>query len=279
MDENCPEGEVCRDGACAGTPAPNAACEPERIIQLAGFGRYTGDTTGRPYGLAATCSETDQAPSGPSNPIRRRYTGLRHHTGSAFDTVLSVRRACENQEISCNDDLAEQEIVQSKLQFDAVAGTPYFIVVDGWNLSAPKSGEYVLSINQGRCADALELCAENNTCPGTCREPIVIASEGEWEVDTTDAATSIDQTSCTNAVGPEAVFQLTDGLSRHPVFVVGTDASYDTAISVRNGCADPNSEVACNDDVNDARLSAQVEYFVERGDRTVCLGRQPERGW
>ena len=52
---------------------------------------------------------------------------------------------------------------------------------------------------------------------------------------------------------------------------VGTDASYDTAISVRNGCADPNSEVACNDDVNDARLSAQVEYFVERETEPFVL--------
>ena len=274
LDANCPEGEVCRDGACALPPAPNAACELERIIQLAGFGRFTGDTTGRPYGLVATCSETDQAPEVVHQIQFDENTPVCVTTqGSAFDTVLSVRRAlCVGGEIACNDDIAEQEIVQSKLQFDAVAGTPYFIVVDGWNLSAPKSGEYVLSINQGRCADALGFCAENNTCPGTCREPIVVASEGEWEVDTTDAATSIDQTSCTNAVGPEAVFQLQmDYRGTLCLSTVGTDASYDTAISVRNGCADPNSEVACNDDVNDARLSAQVEYFVERETEPFVL--------
>ena len=52
--------------------------------------------------------------------------------GSAFDTVLSVHRAlCVGGEIACNDDIAEQEIVQSKLQFDAVAGTLFHCVMAG----------------------------------------------------------------------------------------------------------------------------------------------------
>ena len=264
-DENCEEGEICRDGACQQPPGPNAACQPDLIVQLDGPGRYSGRTEGGPFGLDATCSDTGDKPEVVHRVQFDSDTPVCVSTqGSNFDTVLSVRRTCENQEVACNDDLAEPTIIQSKLEFNATAGTDYYVIVDGWNLAAPGFGDYVLTIVEGRCADAPGLCEQDGTCPGTCRDPIVIRAEGEWEIDTSDAAAAIDQASCTNTVGPEAVFSLQlEHQGAVCLTTFGTDESYDTAISLRNNCADTNSEIACNDDATDNGVFSQVELLLD----------------
>ncbi len=61
---------------------------------------------------------------------------------SDFDTVLYVLDTCGGVELACNDQAAGTN--QSELTFDAVAGTTYVVVVDGWNNA---TGNFDLNIN------------------------------------------------------------------------------------------------------------------------------------
>ena len=42
----------------------------------------------------------------------------------------------------------------------------------------------------------------------------------------------------------------------------GSEVGYDTVISLRNTCGDINSELACNDDINDDNIYSQLEIEV-----------------
>jgi len=67
--------------------------------------------------------------------------------GSDFDTLLAVYTGSDVSalsQVAANDDIVYTSNVQSRVVFDAVAGTVYQIAVDGWNNA---SGRFVLNIN------------------------------------------------------------------------------------------------------------------------------------
>ena len=269
LDVHCPDGDVCLDGLCQEPPGPNAACEPEALVALPGAGRYEGNTTGKPFGLNARCADTEEQPEVVHQVRFDRDTPICVSTvGSSFDTVLSVRRArCDGNEVACNDDVTDQGPSQSKLEFNANAGVDYYVVVDGWNLGFPSSGDYVLDIAEGRCADAPGPCAADDSCPGTCSAPTLVDQFGEWEENTLLAGAAIDTHSCSNAVGPEAVYQLGfDARTTVCLSTYGSDPNNDTVVSVRNDCRTQNNTIACNDDYAEHTVHSEIELDLEEGD-------------
>ncbi len=73
--------------------------------------------------------------------------------GSGFDTDLEVQGAAVNGvnglTVASNDD-ASPGIAQSRLKFDAVEGSNYWFVVDGFNFGAgSQGGRVILSLNPG----------------------------------------------------------------------------------------------------------------------------------
>ena len=70
--------------------------------------------------------------------------------GSDYDTVLYVVDDCGGNELACNDEAFSTS--QSSVELDAVAGTTYVVVVDGWDGA---SGNHVLNITEsfGQCID------------------------------------------------------------------------------------------------------------------------------
>jgi hypothetical protein len=63
--------------------------------------------------------------------------------GSVFDTVLYVVEGCDPAaRVACNDDAFAFEIT-SELIFEAEAGVPYYIVVDGYGAA---SGDFELVV-------------------------------------------------------------------------------------------------------------------------------------
>jgi len=69
------------------------------------------------------------------------------HPGTNFDTVLAVLDACDDPptEVACNDDCAALNDRSACVNFFAVAGQTYLIVVTGF---ASSSGDFEMSITQ-----------------------------------------------------------------------------------------------------------------------------------
>ena len=57
-------------------------------------------------------------------------------TGSDFDTVMAVRTQCASvaSEMLCDDDGGDG--LQSRVEFNAAAGTPYYVVVHGYGANS-----------------------------------------------------------------------------------------------------------------------------------------------
>lgn len=74
--------------------------------------------------------------------------------GSNFDTVMGVYTGSAVNaltSIASNDDEVSGEVRTSKLAFNAVAGTTYYIAIDGWNASY---GQVTLTLSTGATASA-----------------------------------------------------------------------------------------------------------------------------
>ncbi|MEZ4469162.1 MAG: hypothetical protein R3F43_33175, partial [bacterium] len=68
--------------------------------------------------------------------------------GSAIDTLLYVRTTCadERSELACNDD--DGDALSSAVTLDAVAGTDYWVIVDGYDGA---EGPYLIHVTPGAC--------------------------------------------------------------------------------------------------------------------------------
>ncbi|MCB1060193.1 MAG: hypothetical protein KDB65_08170 [Calditrichaeota bacterium] len=155
--------------------------------------------------------------------------------GSGYDTGLEVRTggACPGTTfIDCNDDFCD---LQSQLQFVALAGVTYYILVDGYWGSA---GSYALSIT------GEQFIPENNTCPGTAITSFPFVDFGD-----TRCATDNFTGSCMfSSASPDVIYNLSvDNCQTITASLCGS--GFDTGLLVRTGGGCPGTtEVACNDD-------------------------------
>ena len=126
--------------ACAPKAEDTSEWSGELEDPTACFHREVPASTGTPavVGTTAFASADERAPCGRAAGPELRYRwrpdesrSYRIHTGGTeFDTVLYVFEGCTRRPVACNDD--HEETLQSLVAFDAEAGAPYIVVIDGF---------------------------------------------------------------------------------------------------------------------------------------------------
>lgn len=119
------------------------------------FSGGTTQVTGATIGGTAQGGEPRHDSEDPSHSIWWRWTATSNSTvtlstmGSNFDTVAAVYTGSAVNaltSVASNDDEESGEVRTSKLAFNPVAGTTYFVAVDGWNASY---GQVTLTLTTG----------------------------------------------------------------------------------------------------------------------------------
>ena len=137
----CAEGALCNDNCTA-----CVTCDDATLVPAAG-GVLTGTTVGAASALGSSCGGDFSAPEqifawtpSTSHVATLRTTGRT----TDYDTTLYVREeSCLSADVACNDD-AVPGTFQSSVTLPVVAGTRYFIVVDGFGVEA---GSFTLSVD------------------------------------------------------------------------------------------------------------------------------------
>ncbi len=147
-DDGGPEGTADDGGSPdaaddTGDADASPGCTPDASSSAIGTAVFSGSTAGaRNEPRTSTCPqggpEALLAWTAPRSGYYRFDT-----TSSRFDTVLSVRRACDGPEIACNDDGAG---IRSSLTLPAAEGETLLLTVDG---AAPaSSGDYAVDVTE-----------------------------------------------------------------------------------------------------------------------------------
>ncbi len=286
IDADCPENQICEEGICVEAPQNSCALS----IPIDHFGRYFGDTRGTLTEQRGSC-----AGNGPeqvfSLSVDEPIMLCINTVQTNFDTVLYARTDCmdPNSEIVCNDDDDRFE-TRSAIEINAEVGVEYSIFMDGYS----RGGEFIMDVTPGscevicgnndmcgegqvciesqcrqsRCAHHEE-CPEGSLCGGVCAEgqaceeiPIPLDHFGIYEGSTIAAPDVLDGACHGN--GPEQVFTLSSDISE--LYCLHTaGSSYDTVLHVLQDCADPQSQVICNDDGSPLGTRSFIELEVEAG--------------
>ncbi len=109
-------------------------------VVISANGRYTGTTAGRVDNYNGTCGLGGSADVVYSLVARTTGTLTIDTIGSGFDTVLYASTTCGTSTI-CDDDGGGS--LTSRISLPVVAGSTYYIIVDGYNGA---SGAYVLNV-------------------------------------------------------------------------------------------------------------------------------------
>ncbi len=288
----CGADEQCSAaGACEALP-PDHACDLARPMDHWGDD-YRGTTVGAFSTERGSCA--GRGPEAVWAFALDAAGCVRLSTaGSAYDTVLHVRRDCGDaaSEVACNDDAAG---LQSAVEVEAEAEQTYWVFVDGY--SENSAGEYSLSIepcepppptcpDDAQCGD--RVCGPDPVCGlscgacglrercddgGQCVAAADACEAAQWlgafgaQPGNTTGAFATQQGSCAGR-GPEQVWGF--ALAEPACIRLSTEgSSFDTVLHVRREvCGDVAAEVGCNDDavglqsVVELQAEADVAYWV-----------------
>ena len=202
--------------------------------------------------------------------------------GSEYDTVLYVRTTCEVEtDVVCDDDT---DGLQSEVQFDAVAGQVYFVVVDAFGAG---EGEYTFDLRLGPCgvAPSAEVCddgldndqdgsadCDDAECAdqGFCVDALYTCANAPFvdegaNVGTTAGLENIHEGSCQTLDGPEAVHRI--AVTADTTVCLDTaGSSFDTVLYVREAACGDGDELGCHDDVLAPDLTSQLEVELVAGE-------------
>ncbi len=145
-DADCDGGQVCVQTACVDPgprPVGDGTClRPIPVVE----GVTRGTTVGQLNVHEGTCSSAG-GDMVHSLSVDAATTVCVDTVGSGYDTALHVRAdqcADVEAEVGCNDDAIG---LRSQLQFEAAAGTTYYVIVDGFRAE----GAYVLNVAYAAC--------------------------------------------------------------------------------------------------------------------------------
>mgnify|MGYP000138537073 CR=1 FL=1 len=292
----CGEDEFCNAGQCVERGVGDI-CETAEAIDPVDQS-LTGD-------LSVGYSNTRRGDCGGNGPERIYTFTLEEETSllataTGFDTVLHLRRACNegNSQILCVDDSEPPGDRGSQLQIDLEPGD-YTLMMDSFR--AETAGVFTLELEFGPvCEEICELgvpvcedeatvrtcvadeggcpvlgdlieCGEGEVCQnGNCFVPGEgDQCEGAVEIEAVSQVLSGDtrqgyrnnhQGSCAGE-GPEQVFTFTlDSRTRFQAQSFG----YDTVLYLRRGCED-DAEVACNDDISRQERNSALIGVLDAG--------------
>lgn len=219
-------------------PAPRGgpgSCEEP--WELAANERRRGDTQGADSVMTGSCIAGGQAPEHVYSFVVSQRSLVTASLDSSYDGAIYILGACGDvrSELACNDDAPTTS--HSETQATLEPGT-YYLVVDGYGTAA---GEYEVSYSVTTLRPPGELCrAASPLTPG---QPISGTTAGE---------TSSFEGSCAGQ-GADRVYTL--DVSQPSRARIRMQSTHDGVVYVRSVCADPSTEVACNDDFRDTRHS------------------------
>jgi hypothetical protein len=191
--------------------------------------------------------------------------------GSDFDTVLSVRTACDDaaSEVVCNDDT---DGPTSSVAFDAAPGRDYFVIVDGFGDSA---GATVLNYTLVR-EDAPPVCGPDDTgcapgercfgfacgaVAGACADAAVLGVAQTLRGDNSGAQNNFAASCGRGTVDQIYAFMVpADG----NVIVDTRGSVLDTVLSVFEACDPDAAALVCNDD-GVGTVSSEVRFRASAG--------------
>jgi hypothetical protein len=151
-----------------------SSCLSHQAIDIGTQQRIVSNTAGNPSEFEA-CRSNNAPEQVFVFTLRQAVDRITIDTrGSSFDTLLSIRRSCEDprSELACNDDVGQSQY--SAIILDQPSLGDYFVIVDGF---ADTSGVVVLNILatvalEDKCPPegSLVQCPRGSTCSseGTC---------------------------------------------------------------------------------------------------------------
>ncbi len=176
--DNDGDGDTDLDDLSCGAPtdpSEASACAGREAVEVSYTRRAVTSSEGAPARFEA-CRSNDAPEQVFVFTLRQPVSYLYLSTaGSGFDTLMSVRRSCDDpaSEVACNDDAGGAR--SSAVQLDNPALGEYFIIVDGY---AQEQGLVVLTVEAG-VADGepcppeggAVTCARGSACAGEVGTP------------------------------------------------------------------------------------------------------------
>lgn len=184
---------------------------------------------------------------------------------TAFDTLIYARTTCGDveSELACDDDLPDG--VASGMGFEVVAGTPIFLVVDGYD--AGERGLFELSVKLTPFIALGGSCDPESTEEGICGPGTLCVADGEGGFECDDA-----DLGCGPGVD---VVDLTPMISGDEVIYSGTTASHYS--SANGSCGDGSGEAtsAGGEVFHKITLpyAAELEAYVDADFDSVLYAR------
>ena len=198
-----------------------------------------GDTTDGDAVVTGSCIYGSTAPEHVYQFTVEQRSLVRAVLNSTYDGALYFQAACGDSrtELACNDDAPTTS--RSEISATLDPGL-YYLVVDGYGAGM---GQYEVSLSMMAMRSVGEVCgAATPLTPGA-----TVAGTTATE------ANYFEATCAGNAGSPDRVYTL-DVAQRSRVRL-RMQSTYDGAVYVRSTCADPSTEIACNDDYQDTRHS------------------------
>ena len=232
-------------------PSHGGAGTCEQPFELALGSTARGDTSDGDAALVGSCVSGD-APEHVYAFTLEQRSQVQIVLNSTFDGALYLQGACgqSRSELGCNDDAPTTS--RSELNASLEVGT-YFVVVDGFGGAA---GTYDLAVSASPLQSVAELCAGAT----------LLQSGQPVAGSTTGAPDSFQATCAGQARSGDRVYAI--DVAQRSRLRVRMQSTFDGALHVRRECADPSSELLCNDDFRDTQhslVTATVDpgrYFV-----------------
>ena len=234
-------GRIVPGGTGGGSCAETLALE---------FGQpQSGDTTGAINQVEAPCA-SGNAPERIYRLEVEERAQVSVTVQSTFDGALFITRECGQvaSTLACNDDALPNDTSQSRIDTTLEPGT-YYVVVDGYGDAA---GAYQIEASMTRLRPLAEVCGDAATL-----------SVGQPASGSTQGAADYFQATCADGARmPDRVYRL--NVPQRSRMRLRQQTDHDGALYVRSTCADPTTELACNDDFRDTQGSL-VTAIVDAG--------------
>lgn len=212
-------------------------CDAPYALTVGEPGR--GDTTDGDSVSTGTC-----IPGGTASEHVYQFTVeqrslVRAVLSSTYDGALYIQTACGDgrTELVCNDDAPTTSRSEVAATLDPGL---YYLVVDGYGTA---TGQYEVTLAMSPMRPIGEVCA--TATPLTPGATVAGTTAGE--------ANYFEATCAGQARSPDRVYSL-DVAQRSRVRL-RMQSTYDGAVYMRSACADPSTELTCNDDYQDTRHS------------------------
>ncbi len=230
----------------AGGGATGSTCSNPIAIQIGQT--VTGDTSHSANNQTGSCHGEGEAPENVYSLQIERRQQITVSAEQDYDGALYIRSGCDDErsELACNDD--QDDTRHSRVVAVLDPGT-YYVFADGF---ADNRGNYTFTVTAADVPSPQDVC--QNATALTLGHPISGSTANDVNV--------FQATCAQGARGPDRVYRFE--VPQESRVQVAQESDYDGVLYMRRACADPTSEVACNDDVEDTQHS-RINSIVPPG--------------